>query len=67
MRLWLHANRRIIYGRYDRLLDELRMEDQQLFFTVLMILPTMFYGLMNRVGCRITKDDTTAGKHWHRA
>ena len=53
MRPWLSAERRLQYGHYDRLLAELRIEDQQSFFNFMRMQPEMFDELLNRVGPRI--------------
>ena len=58
VRPWLSAERRLQFGHYDRLLVELRMEDQQSFFNFLRMPPEMFDELLNRVGPRIRKMDT---------
>ena len=59
MRPWLSAERRLQFGHlYDKLLAELRMEDQQSFFNFLRMPPEMFDELLNRVGPRIRKLDT---------
>ena len=58
MRLWLSAERRLQFGLYDKLLAELRMEDQQSFFNFLRMPPEMFGEQFNRVGPRIRKMDT---------
>ena len=58
VRPWLSSERRLQFGRYDRLLAELRMEDQQSFFNFLRMPPEMFDELLNRVGPRIRKMDT---------
>ena len=61
---WLSAERRLQFGHYDdRLLAELRMEDQSSFFNFLRMPPEMFDELSNRVGPRIRKIDTEC--IWH--
>ena len=62
MRPWLSAERRLQFGHYDKLLAELRMEDQQSFFNFLRMPPEMFDELLNRVGLRIRKMDTHYSK-----
>jgi hypothetical protein len=62
VRPWLHAERRLLYGHYDRLLAELRMADQQSFFNYLRMPPEMFDELLHRLGPRITKEDTNCRK-----
>jgi len=44
VRPWLQAERRLLYGHYDRLIAELRREDQQSFFNFLRMPPEMFDG-----------------------
>jgi len=53
---WLSAERRLKFGYYDRLMAELRMEDQQSFFNFLRMPPQMFDELLNRVGPRCHKN-----------
>ena len=50
VRPWLSAERRLKFGHYDRLMAELRMEDQQSFFNFLIMPPQMFDELLKRVG-----------------
>jgi len=50
VRPWLQAERRLLYGHYDRLMTELRREDQQFFFNFLRMSAEMFDELINRVG-----------------
>ena len=54
---WLSAERRLQYGQYDRLMAELRMEDEH-SFNFLWMPPEMLDELLNRVGPRIQKNDT---------
>ena len=42
VRPWLSAERRLQYGHYDRLLAELRIEDQQSFFNFMRMAPEMW-------------------------
>ena len=58
VRPWLSAERRLPFGHYDRLMAELRMEDQQSLFNVLRMPPEMFDELLNRVGPKCQKPDT---------
>ena len=58
VRPWLSAERRLQFGHYDRLLAELRIENQQSFFNFLRMPPEMFDELLNRVWPRIRKMDT---------
>ena len=62
MRPWLSAERRLQFGHYDRLLAELRMEDQQSFFNFLKMPPEMFDELLNIIAPRIRKMDTNYRK-----
>ena len=62
----LSAESRQKFGHYDRLMAELRMEDQQSFFNFLRMPPQMFDELLNRVG-HVTKWTPTTGKHWNQA
>ena len=55
VRPWLQAERRLLYGHYDRLMTELRREDQQSFFNFLRMPAEMFHELINRVGPRIQR------------
>jgi len=55
VRPWLQAERRLLYGHYDRLMTELRREDQQSFFNFLRMPAEMFDELINRVGPRIQR------------
>ena len=50
------------FGHNDRLLAELRMEDQQSFFNFLRMPPEMFDELLNRIAPRIRKMDTNYRK-----
>ena len=58
VRPWLQTERRLLYGHYDRLMEELRQEDQQSFFNFIRMPPEMFDELLNRVGPRIQLQDT---------
>ena len=58
----LSAERTLQFGHYDRLLAELRMEDQQSFFNFLRMPAEIFDELLNRVGPRIRKMDTNCIK-----
>ena len=62
VRPWLSAERKLQFNHYDRLLEELRMEDQQSFFNFLRMPPEMFDELLNRVGPRIRRVDTRLRK-----
>jgi len=54
---WLSAERRLLYGHYDRVMSELRTEDQVSFFNLLRM-PEMFDELLARILPRIQKQDT---------
>ncbi|XP_063442822.1 putative nuclease HARBI1 [Mytilus trossulus] len=62
VRPWLTQERRLMFGHYDRLMQELRMEDQQSFFNFLRMPPEMFDEILNRVGPRIQRRDTRLRK-----
>ena len=62
VRPWLSVERRLQFGHYDRLMVELRMEDQQSFFNFLRMPAEMFGDLVNRVGPRCHKIDTNCRK-----
>ena len=51
-----------LYGRYARLMEELRVEDPQSFFNYLRMEPAMFDELVQRVGPRIEKQDANMRK-----
>ena len=57
VRPWLQAERRLLYGHYDRLMTELRLEDQQSFFNFLRMPSEVFDEMINRVGPRIQRMD----------
>ena len=61
-RPWLSVERRLQFGHYDRLIAELRMEDQQSFFNFLRMPAEMFDELLNRVRPRTHKADTRFSK-----
>lgn len=42
VRPWLSADRRLQFGHYDRLMAELRLEDDQSFCNFMRMLPAMF-------------------------
>ena len=48
VRPWLLAERRLQYGHYDRLLAELRIEDQQSLFNFMRMPTEMFDELLKR-------------------
>ncbi|VDH99432.1 Hypothetical predicted protein [Mytilus galloprovincialis] len=58
IRPWLATDRKLQFGHYDQLMNELRIEDEPSFFIFLRMPPVMFYELLNRVGLRIKKTDT---------
>ena len=53
---WIGRRRQ--FGLYDQLMVELRNEDQRSFKNFLRMSPEMFDELLDRVGPRITKQDT---------
>jgi len=58
VRSWLLADKLLLYGYYDRLMYELRIEDQASFFNFLRMPPEMFDELLARIAPRIQKQDT---------
>ena len=56
-RPWLLAERRQLHEHFQRLMNQLRIEDPQAFFNFLGMEPAMFDELVQRVGPRITKTD----------
>jgi hypothetical protein len=56
VRPWL--SRRIEYGQYSKLLEELRLEDELAFRNFLRMDPRMFNELLQKVEHRISKMDT---------
>ena len=54
-RFWLLAERRQLHGHFQRLMNELRIEDPQAFFNFFRMEPAMFDELVQIVGPRITK------------
>ena len=61
VRPWLDADRRLQYGHFHRLMEELRLEDTGSFTNFLRMEPAVFDELLNRIKPRITKQDT-----WYR-
>jgi len=58
VRSWHSSERRLLYGHYDRLMRELRVEYKASFFNFLRMPPGMFDELLARIGPRIQKQDT---------
>jgi hypothetical protein len=58
VRPWLAADRRLQFGQYDQLMEELRLEDEQSFRNYLRMEPALFDEILQRVGPAITKQDT---------
>ncbi|KAK3101288.1 hypothetical protein FSP39_002411 [Pinctada imbricata] len=58
VRPWLHAEIRLQYGHYHRLMEELRYDDATSFQNFLRMGPAMFDELLSRISSRITKHDT---------
>lgn len=63
VRPWLTQQRRVLFGDYSQLMQELRLEDEGSFYNYLRMEPAMFDELLQRVGPRITKQDT----HWRQS
>jgi len=61
-RPWLAGERRRLYGHHAKLMEELRVEDPQSFFSYLRMEPAMFDELVQRVGPRIEKQDANMRK-----
>ena len=61
MRPWLHSERRLQFGHFYRLMEELRLEDGGSFRNFLRMEPAMFDELLHRIRPRIAKQDT-----WYR-
>ena len=61
VRPWLETDIRLQFGHYNRLIEELRMEDAESFRNFLRMDLVMFDELLNSVGPRITKKNT-----WYR-
>ena len=61
VRPWLDVDRRLQFGHYNRLMEELQMEDAESFRNFLRMDLIMFDELLNSVGSRITKKNT-----WYR-
>ena len=59
---WLSTERRLMYGHYDRLMAELRVDDPSSFFNYLRMPPEMFDELLQRLSPRLTKADTNFRK-----
>ena len=58
MRPWLHSERRLQFGNFYRLMEELRLEDGDSFRNSLLMEPAMFDELLHRIRPRIAKQDT---------
>ena len=56
-RPWLTQARRLEYGRYNRLLQDLRLEDEHAFINYVRLPPHMFDELLNRISPVIQKRD----------
>lgn len=63
VRPWLSHERRLHFGDWDQLMNELRIEDEHSFFNYVRMEPAMFDELLQRVGPRIRRMDT----HYRRA
>ena len=62
VRPWLSADRRLQFGHYDQLMEELRMEDTQSFFNFVRMSPELFDEILHRVSPRISRQDTNYRK-----
>ena len=58
VRPWLTPARRLEYGHYNRLMQELRVEDENAFAHYVRIPPHMFDELLNRISTVIQRRDT---------
>ena len=58
VRPWLTPARRLEYGHYNRLMQELRVEDENAFANYVRIPPHMFDELLNRIRPVIQRRDT---------
>ncbi|XP_013386500.1 putative nuclease HARBI1 [Lingula anatina] len=58
VRPWLSVPRRLQFGNYNQLLQELRLEDESAFHNYLRMEPAMFDEILGRVGPRIAKLNT---------
>ena len=61
VRPWLHSERRLQFGHFYRLMEELRLEDGDSFRNFLNMEPAMFDVLLHRIRPRIAKQYT-----WYR-
>lgn len=57
-RAWLSPERRRHFGLYDQLMTELRREDRKAFISFMRVPPEMFDEILERVGPRISKQQT---------
>jgi len=62
IRPWLRADQRLQFGHFSRLMEDLRVEDVKSFKNFLRLEPQMFDELVERVGPRIWRQDTTYRK-----
>ena len=58
VRPWLHSERRLQFGHFYRLMEELRLEDGGSFRNFLRMEPAMFDELLHRIRPRKAKQDT---------
>ena len=63
VRPWLQ--RRVLYGQYEMLMAEMARDDPASFRNFIRMDPAMFQELLNRLGPRITKQDTIFRKALH--
>ena len=62
VRPWGSGDRRLLYGHYDNLMTEMRVEDPYSYFNFLRMSPQMFEELLVRLTPRIQKQDTNYRK-----
>ena len=58
VRPWLAADRRLLYGHFDKLMVELRLEDEHSFHNFLRMYPPLFDEILVRITPRIERQDT---------
>lgn len=62
VRPWLSVDRRLQFGSFDQLMEELRVEDTTAYFNYLRMEPAMFDELVQRLSPMLTKQDTNYRK-----
>ena len=58
VRPWTTQDRRLLFGNWDNLLVELRVEDTESYFNYLRMPPHIFDEILHKVEHRIKKKDT---------